>query len=127
MLRPFDSNTARINARKRWDAIKAAKAAKAAPAIAIAEVPLTTQPAKDVGFAATRLRCLHEQLALLDAEIVKEIKSKAADGQRINWLAQAQAKVAEQARALSEPQDKGRLSRAAQRENSRPIPADDNV
>jgi hypothetical protein len=87
-LKPFTSESARIAARKRWDAPPPPP-----PERAIA------QDAED--FLAARLLCVRAQLKLLDAAIQSELTSKEPDGQRVDRLAAASMRLSDQEFALS--------------------------
>ena len=72
------------------------------------------------GFAARRLCRVRQQLDLLDVEIERETRKECSDGQRLNWLVQAQTKLSEQEGRLSgRRQTSARRSRTQERENSR--------
>jgi len=63
--------------------------------------PTAQQPAQDDGYTACRLARIRAQLDLVDARITEEADRKTADGQRLNWLASAQERLAEQERILA--------------------------
>jgi len=79
----------------------AARAAKAERRLAPASAPLAAPlPAVD-DYTRDRLACVRVQLAQVDKAILRESAKEHPDGQRLNWLAQAQDRLAEQERILA--------------------------
>jgi hypothetical protein len=90
--RLFDSTTAREAGRKGGKARAEKAAREKAEAIAKAQAP--TLEAEN--YVQLRIASVRAQIAKLDLQIMKS-----RDAQKINWLASAQAKLAEQERILS--------------------------
>jgi len=82
----------------RWDNWRAQRSL---PAIDSNPTPLPENPTTD-SYTASRLARVRAQLDLIDERIREELaKGNKADGQRLNWLAQSQARLDEQERKLS--------------------------
>jgi hypothetical protein len=56
---------------------------------------------EDDGYVTERLTRVRAQLDKLDGTISLELKKKRPDGQRLNWLAQAQERLSDQERELA--------------------------
>ena len=95
----FNAANARFMAARSVTARKAAEAERAANPVPI---PLPATAAADTErYIATRLARVRGQLNLVDAAIEKEASKAQPDGQRLNWLAAAQERLAEQERILA--------------------------
>ena len=88
----FNAANARFMAARSVTARKAAEAERAATPAA---VPLPATGAADTErYIAARLARVRGQLNLVDAAIEKEASKAQPDGQRLNWLAAAQERLA---------------------------------
>lgn len=63
--------------------------------------PPPTAPSTEERYPRMRLAVVRAQIALIDAAIMAEAGLNRPDGQRLNWLAAAQEKLAEQERLLA--------------------------
>lgn len=88
--------------------------------------PSQDQPqlAHDADYQDRRLARVRVQLNQLDEAITRETSKVQPDGQRLNWLAQAQDRLSEQERILAGRPLPG--SRRPREERSRPTPAYDD-
>ena len=91
------------------------------------EIPFPTEDS----FANRRLERVRAQLDLIDLAIENEAKLRQPDGQRLNWLASAQERLAEQERQLAgrplpgslrPREDRSARSQSPVFDNSPPVP-----
>lgn len=79
----------------------AARAAKAQRRLSAASEPLAAPLPTVDDYTKLRLSCVRGQLAQVDRAILLEAGKDHPDGQRLNWLAAAQERLAEQERILA--------------------------
>ena len=98
----FTAATARQAALKSVEVQRQKRSAEAQRRLLPASAPLQAPapPAVD-DYTRLRLVCVRSQLGLVDAAILKEAGKDYPDGQRLNWLAAAQERLAEQERVLA--------------------------
>ena len=101
-LRPYRPGCFTVEtARKAAAASVAARLAKAERRVSAAAAPLAAPLPTVDDYTSLRLTCVRTQLAQIDRAILLESSKEHADGQRLNWLASAQERLAEQERRLA--------------------------